>query len=92
MSQVAVVAAIAFWVLNGKSSNIKTLGTLPLASAVSQGWSLALRLALAFYDQRNMDFADGLLAAKALQDPAPAVYSFDRDFDRVPRLTRHEPS
>lgn len=39
-----------------------------------------------------LDFVDALLVAYAERDPQPTVVSFDRDFDRVPGITRFEPS
>lgn len=51
----------------------------------------ALRLALVIFTDRNVDFADALLAAKALQSDDPTIYSFDRDFDRIPGIIRKEP-
>src|SRR6185312_4116387 len=41
-----------------------------------------LRRALALYGSRAIDFADALLAARALTRGG-AVISFDRDFDRI---------
>ncbi len=51
----------------------------------------SLRLALVIFSERNLDFADALLAAKAIQSGDPVVYSFDRDLDRVPGVIRREP-
>lgn len=47
--------------------------------------------ALALYHERNLDFADALLAIVALRKGPTAIYSFDRHFDRVPGLTRLAP-
>ena len=51
----------------------------------------SLRLALVLFSERNLDFADGLLAAKALQAGDRVVYSFDRHLDRIPGVIRREP-
>jgi len=51
----------------------------------------SLRLSLALLAERNIDFADALLAAKALQSGEKVVYSFDRDLDRIPGVIRKEP-
>lgn len=51
----------------------------------------ALRLALVLFSEKNLDFADALLAAKALQSGDPVVYSFDRDLDHVAGVVRREP-
>ncbi len=45
-------------------------------------------LALSLYRTGNMDFADALLAARSLLVGPPVVYSFDRDFDRIPGVRR----
>ena len=50
-----------------------------------------LRLALVIFSERNLDFADALLAAKALHSGDLVVYSFDRDLDRIPGVIRREP-
>jgi predicted nucleic acid-binding protein len=50
-----------------------------------------LQLALALFAQWNLDFADALLAAKAFASGDNALYSYDRDFDRIPGLHRQEP-
>jgi predicted nucleic acid-binding protein len=39
-----------------------------------------------------LDFVDALLVAYAERDPQPTIVSFDRDFDRVPSITRFEPT
>lgn len=51
-----------------------------------------LQVALALLAQWNLDFADALLAARAFASGDNALYSFDRDFDRVPGLQRREPT
>lgn len=47
--------------------------------------------AFALYHGQNIDFADALVATVARRKGPPAVYSFDRDFDRVTGLTRLTP-
>jgi len=51
----------------------------------------SLLQALWLYVQFNVDFADALLAAKALTSGDNTVCSFDRDFERMPGLRREEP-
>ena len=51
----------------------------------------SLRLALVIFSEKNLDFADALLAAKALQSGDPVVYSFDRDLDHIAGVVRREP-
>jgi uncharacterized protein len=50
----------------------------------------ALRVALVLFSERSIDFADTLLAAKALLS-GDLIYSFDRDVDRIPGVVRREP-
>jgi predicted nucleic acid-binding protein len=52
----------------------------------------ALQLALGLYQQQSIDFTDALLAAKALLIGDHDIYSFDRDFDRIPGIRRLEPT
>ena len=47
--------------------------------------------ALALSGDLNIDFADALLAAKALAGVDKRVCSFDRDFERIPGVARIEP-
>jgi predicted nucleic acid-binding protein len=39
----------------------------------------------------RFDFPDALAVAYVEGDEPPALYSFDRDFDRVPQIERREP-
>jgi predicted nucleic-acid-binding protein len=50
-----------------------------------------LQAALALYAQRHVDFADALLAARVLGAGGHELYTFDRDFDRIPGLRRRAP-
>lgn len=47
--------------------------------------------ALSLYHEKNIDFADALLAGSALSRGPALVYSFDRHFDRIPGITRLDP-
>ncbi len=51
----------------------------------------ALQMALVLYRDRNVDFVDAFLAAKAIRDGTGEVYTFDRDFDRLPGVKRRDP-
>jgi predicted nucleic acid-binding protein len=44
--------------------------------------------ALSLYQEKNIDFADALLAVSALSRGPTRIYSFDRHFDRIPGITR----
>jgi predicted nucleic acid-binding protein len=50
-----------------------------------------LRVAFGLYAEFNMSFGDAYIAATALEAPEAEVISFDRDFDRIPGITRIEP-
>lgn len=52
----------------------------------------ALLHSLSLFSRWNVDFADALLAAKALAGGDNLVCSFDRDFDRIPGVKRVEPA
>ena len=45
--KITIVAAVAVWILNGRSVQIILLGQSALASGVSQAWGIVMRLALA---------------------------------------------
>jgi len=47
--------------------------------------------ALSLYKEKNIDFADALLAVFALNRGLNLVYSFDRHFERIPGLTKVQP-
>ncbi len=47
--------------------------------------------ALALYQEKNVDFADALLAIRMMKSGIPDVYSFDRHFDRIENVTRIDP-
>ena len=47
--------------------------------------------ALSLYHEKNIDFADALLAVSALSRGPIPIYSFDRHFDRIPGITRCDP-
>lgn len=50
-----------------------------------------LRLAFDLFVRNQMSFGDAYIAATALATEEQRVISFDRDFDRIPGITRVEP-
>ncbi len=46
--------------------------------------------ALSLFAELNVDYSDALIASE-LADGEMAIYSFDRDFDRLPDVERIEP-
>jgi predicted nucleic acid-binding protein len=47
--------------------------------------------AIQIYAESRLDFGDAMLIAAMEEAGATTLYSYDRDFDRVPWLTRREP-
>jgi predicted nucleic acid-binding protein len=47
--------------------------------------------ALSVYHEKNIDFADALLAVSALSHGPTRIYSFDHHFDRIAGITRCDP-
>jgi predicted nucleic acid-binding protein len=92
-----VVVAEVVWTLASfyrmpKQEIAGILLKLLAAGGVKHDDKEALQVALVLFHEKNLDFADALLAARALRSGRAALYSFDRDFDRVPGLTRYEPA
>jgi predicted nucleic-acid-binding protein len=50
-----------------------------------------LQDALAMYAGLNIDFVDAFQGAWALANGCPVIYSYDRDLDRMPGISRREP-
>jgi uncharacterized protein len=48
--------------------------------------------ALAIYSSKNIDWTDAFIAAHMIENEQPEIYSYDHDFDRLPEITRIEPS
>ena len=47
---------------------------------------------LNLYQERNIDFADAVLASQALRKGPSSIYSFDHHLNRVPGITVLEPA
>lgn len=69
----------------------RSLWQLLEAEAVRAADKEALRASLVLFEQLNVDLVDALLAAKALRRGEPEIWSFDRDFERIPGIRRLEP-
>jgi len=46
---------------------------------------------LKIYKTYKVDFIDAYLAGNLLRDGNGSIYSFDRDFDKIPKVIRKEP-
>lgn len=47
--------------------------------------------ALKLYANSNLDFSDTFIIASMEQSKSKVLYSYDRDFDHIPTITRQEP-
>jgi predicted nucleic acid-binding protein len=85
------------WVLSGPQYQLSRPdirdGLSPLCSMthLRVEHAEAVQRALDRFAQTNLDFIDCLNAALVEQHDLPELYSFDRDFDRIPEVTRIEP-
>ena|SRR5690349_6780362 len=91
-----VVVAEIVWVLSSFYKLTRTeifdfINQLLAFDEVENADKPALQTALMFYRDRNVDFVDAYLAAKAIGDGTGQVYTFDRDFDRMPGVRRRDP-
>jgi len=50
-----------------------------------------LLTALSFFADKNVDFADALVAVHMVQRSVQDIFSFDRHFDRLPGIIRRSP-
>lgn len=92
-----VVLAEVVWVLSGA---VYSLGRAAIRDALSGLLAMpdiaiedrgAVLSGLDLYADSSIDFIDAYHAALLLEQDSPELYSFDRDFDRIPGLRRLEP-
>jgi predicted nucleic-acid-binding protein len=50
-----------------------------------------LLTALSLFAEKNVDFADALVAVHMTRDGVGEIFSFDQHFDRLPNITRRSP-
>ncbi len=95
LSVIAIAEAV--WVLQGRQYGLQRDDIRAGLSQITQIANLrvperdTILQALELYAAHRVDFADGYFAALT-RSRGGAVYSFDRDFDRIPGVTRIEPS
>ncbi len=92
----AITIAECVWVLttvygHARSDIAATLADLVAADGIVADDQEGLIEALRLFAAHNVDFADALLAARATRHGSAYMYSFDRDFDRLPGITRLKP-
>lgn len=93
---VPLIVAEVVWVLESfydypKAQIAETLIQLLLCEGLEVDQSGLLMEALAIYQKKNIDFADALLAATAIQYGPPLIYSFDHHLDRIEGVKRLTP-
>ena len=80
------------WTLGSKKQISETLTQFLLCDGLEVE-SLDLLLgALNLYQEKNIDFADAVLASQALRKGPPSIYSFDHHFNRIAGITVLEPA
>jgi predicted nucleic acid-binding protein len=84
------------WVLRGTYRFVRrdiaqALRDMVAAPGIRSADEDVLGLALELYSSTALNFADALLAARALLRGPATVYTFDRDFTRVPGIELPEP-
>jgi predicted nucleic-acid-binding protein len=92
----ATTIAECVWVLSSvyihaRADIATTLADFVTADGIACDDRDVLIAALRLYATHNVDFADALLAARMTERGATHLYSFDRDFDRLPGIARLEP-
>jgi predicted nucleic-acid-binding protein len=93
----AVAIAEVIWVLTGGSYRFTREQIRDALTPVLQVPNLrvddrtGLLRGLAMYARTRIDFIDAFHAAIVQDLDPPELYSFDRDFDRIPGITRIEP-
>lgn len=91
-----VALAEVIWVLSSfyrvpKDELVVRLPELLGPASIKARDKSVLRSALTQFRDRNVDFIDALMATQTVYGRGSHIYSFDRDFDRLPGVTRIEP-
>ncbi len=91
-----IVVAETVWVLQSfykypHEAIAQVLSELLANDGIESEDKPGLLAALAFYQAKNVDFADALLAVHARRQGIAEVFSFDRHFDRLPGIVRLAP-
>ncbi len=93
---IPITVAEAVWVLESfygysKQQIAETMTQFLLCEGLKVESLDLLIGALSLYHEKNLDFADAVLAITALRKGPKMVYSFDRHLNRVDGLKRLEP-
>ena len=97
LSIIPITVAEVVWVLESfygysKQQISDTMTQFLLCEGLDVGDLDILLGALTLYFEKNLDFADAILATTALRKGPSIIYSFDRHLNRVDGLKRLEPS
>jgi len=91
-----ITIAECVWVLTSiyrlpRGDIARSLADIVAADGIEADDREMLIQALRLYAAHNVDFADALLAARTSHHRVTDIYSFDRDFDRLPNVVRLDP-
>lgn len=92
----AIVVAETVWVLQSfygypPQAIARVLQDLLSHNGLEAEDKPGLLAALSLFADKNIDFADALVAVHMGQRGVPEIFSFDRHFDRLPGLIRRTP-
>jgi predicted nucleic acid-binding protein len=93
----AIVAEVAYVLTSPRSYRIPraTVATALLPLLADPGLQVdnkaVVLTALDVWEDSNLDFADCLAVARFRHANLDGIYSYDRDFDRIPDIRRLEP-
>jgi predicted nucleic acid-binding protein len=90
-----VTIAEIIWVLDsfykwGRENIVDAIASLVDLDSIYSDKELIL-IALGLFKKHNIDYIDAYIAANIIRDGSGRVYSFDRDFDKIPDIKRVEP-
>lgn len=92
----AIVISEVVWVLlsfykEPKLGVVEKIQSLLVVENVTIEKKQTIHRALEIYKRLNVDWIDAVLAASVQLEEFDRVYSFDRDFDKIPKVRRLEP-
>jgi predicted nucleic-acid-binding protein len=91
-----IVVADVVWTLHShyrlaKEQIREYVSTLLIQPAVELPDKTRILEALSLFANENVDFSDALIATRLKSRGIEEIYSYDRDFDRMPGIKRVEP-
>lgn len=90
-----VTIAEIVWVLDsfykwGRENIVNAIASLVDLDSIYSDKELIL-ITLGLFKKHNIDYIDAYIAANIIRDGGGRIYSFDRDFDKIPGIKRVEP-